>query len=137
MPHAGQEIVGRDGFRLLLVRTDRDLLEMEATYGGTGQFPPEHMHPNQEERFEVLSGSIRAIVGGEERTYGVGERFDVPVGTPHQMTADEPSRVRWEVRPALRTAEFFERLFGEGPGSAQAAPEQFFAEFSEEIRLTG
>jgi hypothetical protein len=42
------------------------------------------------------------------------------------------------LRPALRTAEFFERLYGAGPDSAQAAPSlvDFFAEFCEEIRLT-
>jgi quercetin dioxygenase-like cupin family protein len=143
MAHAGQEIHGQDGFRLLLVKTaaetDGELLEMEATYGGTGQFPPEHAHPKQVERFEVLEGSVRAIVGGSERLYGTGETFAVPAGKPHQMAADDPARLHWEVRPALRTAEFFERLFGEGPDSARNAPSiaEFFAEFSDEIRLTG
>jgi quercetin dioxygenase-like cupin family protein len=141
MAHAGQEIEGRGGFRLRLIRTasetDGELLEMEATYGGTGEFPPEHFHPHQTERFEVLEGRVRAIVGGVEHRYEPGEPFEVTPGTPHQMAADEPTRVRWEVRPALRTAEFFERLFGDGPDSAQEATsfEDFFAEFSEEIRL--
>ena len=143
MARAGDVIEGYDGFRLQLKTTAAEsggeLLEMEASYAGTGQFPPEHLHPNQHERFEVLDGSVRAIVGGEERTYAVGEEFDVPPGTPHQMAADQPSRVRWQVRPALRTAEFFERLFGEGPGSAQATDpiEDFWTEFSDEVRLTG
>jgi hypothetical protein len=46
--------------------------------------------------------------------------------------------MRWEVRPALRTAEFFERLYGDGPDSAQASGSlaEFMAEFSEEICLT-
>ena len=115
MAHAGQEIVGQGGFRLRLVKT-------AAETGG-----------------EVLEGTIRAIIDGDERRYGTGEQFDVPARTPHQMTADEPARVRWEIRPALRTAEFFERLYGDGPDSAQAAPSisEFFAEFSDEIRLTG
>jgi hypothetical protein len=39
------------------------------------------------------------------------------------------------VRPALRTAEFFERLYGEGPGSARETGESFFAEFEDEFRL--
>jgi quercetin dioxygenase-like cupin family protein len=143
MAYAGQEIQGPGGFRLRLLRTGAqtggELLEMEAAYGGTGQIPPEHFHPRQEERFEVLEGEIRAIVGGTERRYGAGEAFDVPAGTPHQMTADEPARMRWEVRPALRTAEFFERLYGDGPDSAQAASSfaDFMEEFSEEVRLTG
>jgi hypothetical protein len=42
------------------------------------------------------------------------------------------------VRPALRTAEFFERLHGGDPASR---PPEFFAEllaeFADEIRFTG
>jgi hypothetical protein len=53
------------------------------------------------------------------------------------MAGDGPARVRWEVRPALRTAEFFERLNGDGPDSAEAMGAAFFEEFSEEFRLTG
>jgi hypothetical protein len=41
----------------------------------------------------------------------------------------------WEVRPALRTAEFFERLYSEGPDGARELGEKFFAEFQEEFRL--
>ena len=107
---------------------------MEATYGGTGALPPEHFHPRQVERFEVLEGSVRATVGGTEHLYGPGETFVVPVGMPHQMTADEPARVSWEVRPALRTAEFFERLYG-ADGTTSIA--ELLAEFSDEVRITG
>jgi quercetin dioxygenase-like cupin family protein len=142
MAHTGQEIHGRGGFRLRLVRTADDtageVLEMEATYSGTGEMPPEHLHPKQVERFQILEGTVRTLIGGAERRYGPGEAFEVPAGTPHQMAAEEPSRVRWEVRPALRTAEFFERLYGDGPDSAGVATSiaEFFAQFSDEIRLT-
>ena len=143
MAHAGQEIHGQDGFRLRLVRTAAEtggeLLEMEASYGGAGGLPPEHPHPQQVERFEVLEGTMRTIIDGAERRYGPGETFEVPAGTPHQMVGEGPSRVSWEIRPALRTAEFFERLYGDGPDSASAAPSiaDFLAEFSDEIRFTG
>lgn len=119
MAHAGQEIHGQDGFRLLLIATGAETsgerLEMEADYPGTGALPPEHLHPRQQERFTVLEGSVRTVIGGEERRFGAGESFEAPAGTPHRMGADEPARVRWEVRPPLRTAEFFERLHGAGP----------------------
>ncbi len=134
MAHAGQEIHGPDGFCLRLIstaaETDGELLVMEATYAGTGLLPPEHFHPRQVERFEVLEGNVRAIIDGTEHRYAPGETFDVPAGTPHQMTADEPSRMRWEIRPALRTAEFFERLHAGGDIAA------LFVEFRDEIRLT-
>ncbi len=143
MPHAGQEIEGFGGFRLRLVRTAAEtggeVLEMEATYGGTGGMPPEHLHPRQVERFEVVEGAMQTIIGGVECEYGAGETFEVPAATPHRMGADVPTRLRWEIRPALRTAELFERLHGEGPDSARAAESiaDFFGEFSDEIRFTG
>jgi len=136
LPKEGQDIEGFGGMRLRLDRIDPDILVMEASYTGEAGMPPEHLHPNQAEHFEVLEGSMRAIVGGEERVYGRGEAIEVPAGTPHQMAAEEPTRMRWEVRPALRTAEFFERLYGDGPDSAQTMGEAFFAEFEQEFRLT-
>jgi len=139
MARAGDEIDSPGGMRLRFVRTaaetEGDLLEMEATYAGDGSMPPMHLHPRQSERFEVLEGSMRTIVGGEERVYERGESFEVPAGTPHQMGADEPTRMRWEVRPALRTAEFFERLYGDGPHSAREMGERLWAEFEDEFRL--
>jgi len=82
---------------------------------------------------------VRTVVGGVERVYGAGETFEVAPGIPHQMTGDGPARMRWEVRPALRTAEFFERLYGSGHDSARNAASiaGFIAEFADEIRLTG
>ncbi len=127
--------------KLLLVRTgeetDGELLEMEATYTGEAGMPPAHLHPKQVERFEVIEGAMRTIIDGDERLYETGESFDVPAGTLHQMAAEGPTRTRWEVRPALRTAEFFDRLFGSGPDSARELGEPFFEEFEEEFRLGG
>ena len=140
--HAGDVIQGPGGFQLRLVRTaaetDGELLEMEATYGPDAPLPPEHLHPRQDEHFEILEGTMLTIVGGVERRYEAGEAFDVPAGTPHQMAAQGPARMRWEVRPALRTAEFFSRLYGDGPDSAQHAPSifDFLAEFSDEIQFS-
>jgi mannose-6-phosphate isomerase-like protein (cupin superfamily) len=140
VPHAGQEIDAFGAMRLLLVKTGEEtggeLLEMEATYSGEAGMPPAHLHPSQAERFEVLEGSMRAKIGDEDRVYEAGEAFDVPPGTPHQMAAEGPTRMRWEVRPALRTAEFFECLYGSGPGSAQDLGEKFFEKYSAEFRLT-
>lgn len=139
MASAGQEIRGADGFRLLLLRTaddtDGEVLAMEATYGADAKMPPAHLHPSQVERFEVLDGAMNTIVGGVERRYEAGEVFEVPAGTVHTMVSDGPARVSWQVRPALRTAEFFERLHG---GELVRNPEgaaAFLEEFRAEIRF--
>ena len=135
MPEAGQEIEGFGGMRLRFLTVEPDELVMEASYSGEAGMPPAHLHPSQTERFEVLEGSMSTIIGDEERVYEAGEMFAVAAGTPHQMAAQEPTRTRWEVRPALRTAEFFERLYGEGPGSAGEMGESFFGDFEAEFRL--
>jgi quercetin dioxygenase-like cupin family protein len=134
LAEAGQEIEGFGGMRLRFVTVEPDELVMEASYSGEAGMPPNHLHPSQAERFEVLEGRMRAKIGDEERVFEVGETFEVPAGTPHQMAAQGPTRMRWEVRPALRTAEFFERLYGEGPGSAREMGEDFFREFEAEFR---
>lgn len=54
----------------------------------------------------------------------------MPARTPHQMAGDGPARVHWEVRPALRTAEFFERAYSDDPGP------DFLDTFANEFRLT-
>ena len=56
MAQEGQEIEGFGGFRLRILRLDDEVLEMEASYPGDGNLPPEHFHPSQAERFEVLEG---------------------------------------------------------------------------------
>src|SRR4051794_19009643 len=132
MAEVGQVIEGPGGFRLRIARIDQEVLEMEATYGGTSGLPPEHFHPRQAERFEGLEGKVRAGVDGTEHSYEAGDVFEVPADTPHQMTGDGPARVNWQVRPALRTAEFFERLYDTEPGAIA----DFLAEFSDEIRFT-
>ena len=139
MAHAGQELEGPGGFRLRLIQTgdetEGSLLEMEASYPGEGGLPPEHLHPSQVERFEVLEGAVQTVIDGAERRYEAGAVFEVPAGTPHQMTGDGPARVSWQVTPALRTAEFFERLYAAIDAGGAEVP-AVLEEFSAEIRFT-
>jgi quercetin dioxygenase-like cupin family protein len=130
MAHSGQVIAGQGGFRLHLLRVDPEVLELEASSTQAMPPPPAHFHPRQDERFEVLEGTVWTRIGDVERTYEAGDRFDVPAGTSHQVSAQGAARMHWEIRPALRTAEFFERLYGGQAG------EGFLEEFADEIRLT-
>jgi quercetin dioxygenase-like cupin family protein len=107
---SGQRII----FRKTASDTDGELLEVEAVYTKPSPSrPPAHYHPYQEERFEVLSGRIKVMIEGEERAYGEGEDFVVLPGTPHEMWAEEAgARVSWQTRPAMKTDEFFEAIWG-------------------------
>ena len=44
---------------------------------------PDHVHPRQEERFEVLSGKLGLRVEGVERVLGEGEAITAPAGSAH------------------------------------------------------
>jgi spermidine synthase len=44
--------------------------------------------------------------------------------------------VRWEVRPALRTAEFFERLYEALDSQGTISIAAVLEEFQDEVRLT-
>jgi len=139
MPHPGQEIKRANGFVLRILTLDDDLLAMEARYRGDAPLAQAHFHPSQDEHFEVLEGKIHAVIDGNERWYEEGEEFDIPAGTSHQMAADGPTRLRWEVRPALRTAEFFERFYyalDNGFPAGQTS-EEFLTEYSDVFQLSG
>lgn len=109
-PVTGQRII----FRQTSEDTDGALLEVESVYTKpTPSRPPVHYHPGQEERFEVLSGELRVLIGGEGKTLGEGETLLVPPGTTHSMWAEAQGvRVNWQTRPALKTEAFFETISG-------------------------
>jgi len=132
MAHEGQEVVGPDGGRLRFVRITEDLLEMEALFSGVVPLPPPHLHPRQDEHFEVLEGAVRAVISGHQLRYSAGETFEVPAGTVHTMGGDGPARVNWQVRPALRSADFTEALY---EGAVAAEPESFLARYADEVRV--
>jgi quercetin dioxygenase-like cupin family protein len=74
-----------------------------------------HVHPLQEEHFEVLSGTLGVQIEDEHRILGQGEEATVPPGTPHRWYNEddrEKARVLLELRPALNTELFFETLYG-------------------------
>jgi Cupin domain len=94
----------------LLQRSD-ELLVMEQSYEPGAAPPPPHYHPTQAEHFDVLEGSVAATIDGSEYVFPAGRSFDIPAGTVHTMgPQDGGARVRWEVRPALRTWEFLSEM---------------------------
>ena len=74
----------------------------------------EHIHPQQEERFEVIAGTLRARIAGKEIDGGPGTKLTVPPGIPHVWwnAGDDELHVLAEVLPALRFEDFFESFFG-------------------------
>jgi quercetin dioxygenase-like cupin family protein len=123
MARAGETVTNpATGERVTFVRTAADtggeLLELELTWPHEGQRAAEHVHPEMEERYEVLSGTAAFRIAGEERTAGPGDVVTVPPNTAHLAwnPTQDPVTLKVEFRPALRWEEFVERLFaGEEP----------------------
>ncbi|WP_435097051.1 cupin domain-containing protein [Halarchaeum sp. P4] len=73
----------------------------------------EHVHPEQEERWEVVAGELRVAYADETRTLRAGESVTLPSRVPHRHwnPSAEPARVVWERRPAFRDEEWAESVY--------------------------
>jgi hypothetical protein len=118
MAHAGDTISNpRTGQRMVFLQTGADtggeLLRIECFNPPTRVDEPEHCHPLQESRAEVISGALRFRVRGEICEVGPGESHVIPAGVPHSFGNYGDAEAHWiaEFRPALRTDAFFEALF--------------------------
>ena len=109
-PVTGERLVWRKVAR----DTGGELLQADLYVAPGGFVAAEHVHPMQEERFEVLAGVLRLHIDGKEKTMRTGEIEVVPAGRPHVWWngGQEELHVLGEFRPALRTEMFFETYFG-------------------------
>jgi mannose-6-phosphate isomerase-like protein (cupin superfamily) len=105
------------GERLLFHKTSSDTggeaVVFEAFVDPGGFVAATHLHPHQEERFEVRAGSVGFRVGHDEVVAGPGDRVTVPAGTAHRFWNAGATEARFvcEVRPALRFEQLIESMF--------------------------
>jgi quercetin dioxygenase-like cupin family protein len=106
------------GERLVFVKTsqetDGELVVVEAFVKPTGFVASEHLHPYQEERFQVLRGTVGFKLDKSRMIAGPGQRITVPAGTPHKFwnAGDDEAHFVCEVRPALQFERLIETMFG-------------------------
>jgi mannose-6-phosphate isomerase-like protein (cupin superfamily) len=114
-----------------------EALEVEATYAPGGSPPPAHLHPEQDERFEVRSGAMRTVVEEEDEVRSPGAVFEIPRGTPHQMWNDgeESAVLNWRTTPSRRTLEWFRELDALQRGEGRPNPAELLTDFSDTFRL--
>ncbi|MFC6905619.1 cupin domain-containing protein [Halalkalicoccus tibetensis] len=81
--------------------------------GGFATGRIDHVHPRQEERFEVRSGRLGVRIAGDEWTATPGTRFSVLPETPHTVWNDGDDEVHAviEIRPGSDIGAFFETVF--------------------------
>jgi quercetin dioxygenase-like cupin family protein len=139
-PVSGERIV----FRKTAADTDGELLAFELFLDPDGHVPGAHVHPEQEERFEVVKGTMKFRRGLETVVARAGDTVVVPPGTVHRFenAGEEPAHVLVEVRPALRMEQLFETataLAREGRTNGKGLPKPlelalFVREFEREVR---
>src|SRR5271168_4966898 len=71
--------------------------------------PRDHIHTHQEERLEVVEGTVRCRVAGKEYLLERGSVIVIPPGTPHAVWNDDHrgSRSISEYRPAMNAQAMF------------------------------
>ena len=103
------------GYTLTFLETTDELFRfrevaLPSTYG-----PALHVHQFQEERFEVIRGSIEFVMGDQKTVCHPGESVVVPAGVAHtfQNAGDGEAEMFGEYRPGLpeQSRRFFEVYF--------------------------
>jgi mannose-6-phosphate isomerase-like protein (cupin superfamily) len=140
-PASGERIT----FRRTTAETNGELiaidLELPADARVAGGL---HLHPKQEERFEVVKGTMRFRMKRKGVVAGPGEVVVVPPGMPHDFAnvGDETALVRVDIRPALKMERMFETavaLAQEGRTMMKGIPKPldlalFTGEFEDEVQ---
>ncbi len=106
-PASGERIT----FRTTAAESDGELVAIDLELPPGGRVPGGlHLHPLQEERFEVVEGRMRFRLNRDRVVADTGEVVVVPPGVPHDFAnqGDRVALVRVEIRPALKMEQLFE-----------------------------
>lgn len=108
-PVTGERIVFRQTSR----ETNGEAVVIETFVQPSGFVAAAHVHPGQEERFEILRGSVGFKIGRRKLVAGPGQRLTVPAGTPHKFwnAGEDEAHFVCEVRPALQFEALLETMF--------------------------
>jgi mannose-6-phosphate isomerase-like protein (cupin superfamily) len=99
--------------------TSGELFESTHWYDAREPGPLVHVHPNTDDSFEVIEGTLEVCIDGQWRSLQAGEAVTVPAGVPHTFrnASDKPVKVISRIQPAGRSEAFFRgmhRLIHEG-----------------------
>jgi quercetin dioxygenase-like cupin family protein len=106
----------RDRFRILESSRDTDDGSLRGDYfAPPGAKVPEHVHCDQEERFEVISGTLCIRMGGRAMTLTPGQSAVGPPGVPHRWwnpSDDEEVHFLVRLHPGRDVETLLETLLG-------------------------
>jgi mannose-6-phosphate isomerase-like protein (cupin superfamily) len=125
-PVTGERIV----FRQTSHETGGEAVVIETYVKPNGFVAAAHVHPSQEERFQVLRGSVGFKIGRRKVVAGPGQRITVPAGTPHKFwnAGEDVAQFVCEIRPALQFESLLETMFAlaaDGKTNRKGMPNPF------------
>jgi quercetin dioxygenase-like cupin family protein len=109
-PVTGETLV----FRTTSADTNGELVVVDAYVEPNGAVAAAHLHPSQEECFEVHAGKLEFRLGKKRSIVArPGDRILVPAGTPHQFrnVGEETAHFTCEIRPARGFEQLIETMF--------------------------
>jgi quercetin dioxygenase-like cupin family protein len=119
MSRAGQTTYNKiTGERIIIVTGTEDNAEgnlvADLYISPGGAVAGEHVHPNIEERFTVLSGKVGFRINGVEQIASLNTELVVTPGIAHDWwnAGDEEAYVRVDIRPGIRFELMAQNLFG-------------------------
>ncbi|HMC96163.1 MAG TPA: cupin domain-containing protein [Flavobacteriales bacterium] len=90
-----------------------ELLRIDCISPPSSMREPEHIHPLQENKFEIISGSCTFSIDGKEQLAKAGDTVTIPPRTRHFFwnAGNEDAHYIQEFRPAGTIAGFFDTFF--------------------------
>jgi quercetin dioxygenase-like cupin family protein len=105
-----------DGTRVVVTRRaadpEREGFELELTIAPDGIASPPHVHPNQTDEFDVVSGRFEVLRGEDWHELSAGDRFVIEPGVVHtyRNRSGEPAVARNVHDPAGSFQEYIDRM---------------------------
>jgi quercetin dioxygenase-like cupin family protein len=108
-PVTGERLV----FEKTSAETNGEYVLFECFVKPSGFVAAAHVHPFQDERFQVLEGTVSFRIDGQELSASPGDTVLVVAGRKHQFwnAGDDEVRFACEVRPALQFEQLIETMF--------------------------
>ena len=107
----------RTGQRMKILKTGAEtngqLLAIECHSPSSMIREPEHIHPYQENIFEILDGTLHFRISGKTITMSRGEVVVIPARAPHHFWNESGTEAHYiqKFKPALNIEEFFRTYF--------------------------
>ena len=108
-PVTGERLV----FKKTSAETNGESVLFECFVKPSGFVAAAHVHPFQQERFQIIEGSVTFKLNGQELPTVPGDCILVPPGMKHQFwnAGDTEARFACEVSPALEFEQLIETMF--------------------------